>query len=216
MIAIASTLKTAPIQTTLSHTGDHALVQMCLEGAAAAWDTLVERYRKLVYSIPVQLGLCEADADDVFQSVFLTLHRFLKTLRDRTRLSAWLITTTRRECYRLIKRRRRDGAFPLEVFETEGESVDQQTERWERQQMVRRALEQLSERDQQLVTMLFLEQGPPNYEAIAERMGMRIGSIGPTRARVLAKLQRILSEMGLSDDARSSGLAGDGPESAAA
>jgi len=195
MIAIASSLKPVSSQTSLTASDDHALVQMCLDGVAAAWETLVERYRKLVYSIPVQLGLSEADADDVFQSVFLTLHRFLRTLRDRTRLSAWLITTTRRECYRLIKRHRRDGAFPLEVFETEGETIDEQTERWEKQQVVRRALEKLSERDRRLVTLLFLDQGTPNYEAIAAEMGMRIGSIGPTRARVLAKLQGILEEM---------------------
>jgi RNA polymerase sigma factor (sigma-70 family) len=201
MIAIASTLKLISRPANLTGSDDHLLVQMCLDGVAAAWDTLVERYRKLVYSIPVQLGLGEADADDVFQSVFLTLHRFLRTLRDRTRLSAWLITTTRRECYRLIKRRRRDGAFPLEVFETAGESVDQQTERWETQQTVRRALEKLGDRDRRLVSMLFLDQGSPNYEAIAAEMGMRIGSIGPTRARILAKLQRILEEMAMGDEA---------------
>jgi RNA polymerase sigma factor (sigma-70 family) len=216
MIAIAATLNFNTDQINVAGLDDHALVQLCLTGRPAAWNVLVERYRKLVYSIPMQLGLVEADADDVFQSVFLTLHRFLGTLRDRTRLSAWLITTTRRECYRLIKRRRRDGAFPLEVFEAEGETVDQQTERWEQQQLVRRALEKLGERDRRLVTLLFLEQGTPNYEAIADELGMRVGSIGPTRARILAKLEKILAEMGLGSETLETCLGGDGPEAAAA
>ncbi len=182
---------------------DDILIQGCLEGESAAWNGMVDRYRRLIYSIPVQLGLSEADADDVFQAVFLTLLRFLKSLRDRTRLSAWLITTTRRECYRLVKRRRRDGRFPIELFEhsAEGESIDEQNERWERQQLVRQAMEKLNERDRRLVLMLFLESGTPNYEAISEELGMRMGSIGPTRARVLAKLQGILADLGWEGDA---------------
>jgi RNA polymerase sigma factor (sigma-70 family) len=202
MIAIASNLKSADPGSAVAALDDYALVQLCLAGRPAAWDTLIERYRKLVYSIPVQLGLSEADSEDVFQSVFLSLHRFLKTLRDRTRLPAWLITTTRRECYRLIKRRRRDGAFPLEVFEPVSETIDEQTSRWEDQQLIRRALEQLDDRDRRLITLLFLEQGTPNYQAIAAETGMRVGSIGPTRARVLAKLQRIIEEMRPLDGAR--------------
>ena len=77
---------------------DAALVHACLAGDQRAWDELVERYGRLVYGIPRRMGFSAADADDVFQNVFAILLRYLSDLRDYTRLAAWLVTTTRREC----------------------------------------------------------------------------------------------------------------------
>ena len=90
-------------ETQRTHESDAALVRACLAGDEDAWEELVDRYGRLVYSIPRRLGLSAVDADDVFQNVFAALFRRLADLRDQSRLTSWLITTTYRECWRAGK-----------------------------------------------------------------------------------------------------------------
>ena len=73
---------------------DTELISMCLQGDSRAWEALILRYRRLIYSIPVRFSFGSADASDVFQSVCLKLIEHLHELKDETKLSAWLITTT--------------------------------------------------------------------------------------------------------------------------
>lgn len=177
---------------------DKALVEACLRGDASAWDELVERYGRLVYSIPRKLGLSDSDADDVFQVVFGIVLRRLETLRDVDRLSAWLIRTTYRESWRLGKRRRRERPDELPAgLSDDGEPTEEQTLALERQQLVRQALGQIDPRCRALLEALFFCADTPDYQAIAEKLNMKIGSIGPTRARCFQKLEALLRRAGL-------------------
>ncbi len=174
---------------------DPALVRACIDGDERAWEELVERYGRLVYSIPRRMGWSETDADDVFQGVFALLLRHLPSLRDQTRLSAWLITTTRRECWRLGRTGSRTDRID-EAMADEAAAPIEEIARSEREQAVRQAMRRLDDRCQGLLSALFLEPDPAAYEAIALRLGMPIGSIGPTRARCLRKLEAFLREEG--------------------
>ena len=78
--------------------GDPELVGLCLKGDSRAWETLILRYRRLIYSIPVKFNFGTADASDVFQAVCLKLIEHLHELKDESKVSAWLITTTTRQC----------------------------------------------------------------------------------------------------------------------
>ncbi len=175
---------------------DADLVQACLDGDTAAWDDVVRRFGRLVYSIPRQYGFSDADADDVFQAVLTILFRKLDTIRDRDRLSAWLIRTTHRECYRIGKQSGRYGELDRDI-EDVNEPTDEDAELWERRHLVRKGLHRLGGRCEQLLTALFVTPGQPNYETIARQLGMKVGSIGPTRARCFEKLEKILVELGL-------------------
>ncbi len=178
---------------------DAKLIQACLADDQQAWNTLIERYGRLVYSIPARLGLAPADADDVFQVVWGIVLRRLETLRDESRLSAWLIRTTYRESWRRAKQARRGPSLddvPGDPPSNE-EPMEEEVLRWERQQIVRRGLSELDERCRDLLTALFLDQESPSYEEIAERLGMKVGSIGPTRARCFKSLERILGKLGM-------------------
>src|SRR5215510_12955239 len=90
---------------------DPELVEDCLNGDSAAWEVLVFRYQRLVYSIPVKLGFSQDDAADVFQSICLKLVEKLETLRDHNKLGSWLITATTRECWRKSALSRREPGF---------------------------------------------------------------------------------------------------------
>ncbi len=177
---------------------NEVLIQSCLEGDESAWKELVERYGRLVYSIPRRYGLSAADADDVFQNVFTIVLRSLGSLRNQTCLSAWLITITHRETRRYAK----SSPAQAELDETlpDGSNpASEQVQRWELQQSVREALEELNPCCRELLGAL-LRDDAPSYEQLAQGLGMAVGSIGPTRARCFKKLEAILVQRGIEID----------------
>lgn len=177
---------------------DAQLIAACQAGEQAAWNELVDRFGRLVYSIPRRYGLSEADADDVFAGVWSIAFRRLPHLRDEGKLSSWLITTTHRESWRVGKNRPGKTAADLDNQIADVSSPSQeQVARWEQQHLVRRALAELGGKCEELLQALFLEPGEAQYDAIASRLGMSIGSIGPTRARCFKKLEVILNRLGL-------------------
>jgi RNA polymerase sigma factor (sigma-70 family) len=131
------------------------LVERCLKGDASAWNLLVERYGRLVYAIPLRYGMSDADANDVFQEVFTLLHQRMASIRDRSRLSAWLITTTHRECWRVVRSRDRTCGLH-DRWADPREPAPALAERWEEQQILREAIERLGPRDRACIQALFI------------------------------------------------------------
>jgi RNA polymerase sigma factor (sigma-70 family) len=159
-----------------------------------AWDDLVERYAPLIWSICRRHQLGDADADIVGQNVWLQLVHHLETLHDPAALAGWLAATTRRECGRA--RRTVQGSHPAgNVPEAEtipdehAGTAGQELLAAERHAMLLQALADLPLVSQQLVAML--AQDPPvPYAKISARLGIPVGSIGPSRSRSLDKLRR--------------------------
>lgn len=182
---------------------DEVLVLACRGGDAAAWEELVGRYQRLVYSIPRRAGLDEDAAADVFQRVFATLVEKIEQIEQPERINAWLVTTARRETWRTARRNRYD--LPLAVDDGEDAGYDppdtallpdETLIRLEAQHTVRLALAELDERCRNLLNLLFYQVTPPPYAEIAAAVGVPAGSIGPTRARCLQKLRRLLDSAG--------------------
>ena len=163
---------------------------------------MISRYKRLIYSIPVKSRLSPDDAADIFQSVCLKLYENLATLRDQAKLSSWLITTASRECWRVAARNRRDPQYassddegetdPLANIPASNPLADEEREMLERQQAVRLSVESLPERCRELLTLLFYQNDQASYVEIARRMDMPVPSVGPTRARCLQKLKKLL------------------------
>lgn len=168
----------------------------CLAGDGRAWAALVDRYERLVYSIPRRFGLNSTDCEDVAQTTFIVLFRRLASVRELERLAPWLITTAHRETWRVAKRRRR-GAEISDDLPDQGEPTGEQIAKFEREQLVRESLRELGGSCEQLLTALFLEPESRDYQTIAEALGIAVGSIGPTRGRCLEKLEAILRRRGL-------------------
>lgn len=175
---------------------DAELIQRCLSNDQNAWRLLVERYSALVHSIPRRFGLSGADVDDVFQTVFTRFTRRLPLLRDHTRVSAWLIQTATRETWRVRKRSRRMPQIAPESIDSAAPDEPALAD-FETEQQVREALEELDPRCHSLLKALFAESPKPRYEEVAERLGIPVGSLGPTRSRCLEKLGRMLRERGI-------------------
>lgn len=174
--------------------GDRAvLIRAASAGDERAWTELVHRYTPLVYAVIRSYRLDRTDAADVNQTVWLRLVEQLGRLREPNALGAWLTTTTRRECYRVVRIGRRsqpfdpydDGGHPLLADPT---SPDEDLLRAERHQALRAAFAELPPRCRKLLALLVTDP-PASYRQVGERLGMPIGSVGPTQARCLRKLR---------------------------
>jgi len=169
------------------------LVTRAGTGDKQAWDTLVERYAPLIWSICRRYRLADADADDVSQSVWLHLVDKLGHLRDPAALPGWIATTTERECWRVLRTAQRLHAA---TSVTDAENIpdqhtgiaEQELLRAERHAALREALGYLPPRCQQLIAMLTADPPVP-YAQISATLGIPVGSIGPTRSRCLDKLR---------------------------
>jgi RNA polymerase sigma factor (sigma-70 family) len=172
-------------------------VASAASGDPTGWDALVGQFGGLIRAIAHAHGLRDAHAADVAQATWLKLFEHLDDVREPGRVGAWLATTARRECLRVL----RDGTRhrPLEVDALEGESPDVPGEEMlvaERDRGLWHAFKRLRPRDQVLLAMLLVAEHRPSYEEISEALDLPIGSIGPTRARALDRLRQQLEHDG--------------------
>jgi RNA polymerase sigma factor (sigma-70 family) len=172
-------------------------VASAASGDPTGWDALVGQFGGLIRAIAHAHGLRDAHAADVAQATWLKLFEHLDDVREPGRVGAWLATTARRECLRVL----RDGTRhrPLEVEALEGESPDVPGEEMlvaERDRGLWHAFKRLRPRDQVLLAMLLITEHRPSYEEISEALDLPIGSIGPTRARALDRLRQQLEHDG--------------------
>lgn len=177
-----------------------ALVGRAAGSDQEAWDELVERYSPLVWSICGRYRLGRHDIEDVAQNVWLRLVEQIGNLRAPAALPGWLATTTQRECLRVLHRQDRvvpvRDELPPALDDME---IEQEIVLAERNAALRAAFAELPSRCRQLLSML-LRDPPRPYAEISAVLEIRIGSIGPQRARCLQRLRRSRHLAGLIDD----------------
>jgi RNA polymerase sigma factor (sigma-70 family) len=180
---------------------DERLVRACLDGSDQAWAALIDKYKRLIYSIPIKYGASPEDAADIFQSVCLELFSQLPRLRKAAALRGWLATTTAHQAFhwkrRYRKRTEREQTdLDEEAFGADPSLPSDETDEAEREQIVREATVQLSPRCQEMIRLLFYTEPPLPYREVAQRLGLATGSIGFIRGRCLQRLQKNLAAMG--------------------
>ncbi len=178
---------------------DTRLVKECLSGNEAAWSLLIDKYKALIYSIPVKYSLSQQEGADVFQATCLELLVRLPQLREPRALPKWLMQVAHHECYRLKRLNQRvvsrDAELDLPEPETPAiaESLVQQTQE---EQMLREAMAALTPQCRRLVELLFFETPSRPYTEVAAELGLAVGSIGFTRQKCIERLRRQLEELG--------------------
>ena len=179
------------------------LVTRARKGDQQAWDSLVERYAPLIWSICRRYRLDRADAEDVGQRIWLQFVNHLGAIRDPAAVPGWLTTTTKRECGRVVRATRGPqaaGQFLDEsIADRQTTTAEQELLAAERHAVLHQAFTCLTPSRQQLMAML-IEDPPVPYTEISARLGIPVSSIGPTRRRCLDKLRRYPAIAALIDD----------------
>lgn len=169
-----------------------ALVRAGIDGDEDAWHELVRRHARLIAMVVRQYRLGTADAQDVSQLVWLRLFENLRNIRDPDGLPGWILTTTRHECQRYVRRKDRSIAIdPLTfaTFRSEDQSeLDGTLLASERHEVLLAAMAELPPRHQQLLSLLLVDPPYP-YTEVSRILDIPVGSIGPTRRRALEKLR---------------------------
>lgn len=172
------------------------LVSWAAEGDQAAWDALVDRYAGLVWSVARAHRLAHPDVADVVQTTWLRLVENLDRIRQPERVGAWLASTTRHECLRVVRRstRERPTQFAYDAPWTSSTEPSAEATALERagSRLILEALDELSERCRSLLRMLAATP-QPSYADVAGVLDIPVGSIGPTRARCLDRFRRLLA-----------------------
>ena len=175
---------------------DRELIRACRADKAGAWEAVLDKYERLVFSIPLNYGLSRDDAADIAQITFTILLQNLDSVDDDSSLGAWLATVARRHTWRLLERNRRestgrerDVALSAALL---GKSSDESVERWELIETLNQGFSLISEPCRKLLHALYFDPQQPSYAEVAARLNMPLGSIGPTRARCLERLREAL------------------------
>jgi RNA polymerase sigma factor (sigma-70 family) len=175
---------------------DAALVRLARSGDAGAWERLVERHNGLLWWIARQFRLSTDDAADVVQITWLRCLEHLDQLDDVEALGGWLATICRRECLRTVGRRGHE-VLVAEVDEEPRvwagagrpapDPYDEIARRDERERL-QQAIDDLPPRPRSVLAAMLTAEGS-GYVEIARRLGVPVGSLGPTRNRALARLR---------------------------
>jgi RNA polymerase sigma factor (sigma-70 family) len=173
------------------------LVARAAAGDELAWRRMFDRFGPLLRHVSSTYRLGEAEASDAVATAWSKLVEHIGSLRDGCAVQAWLVTTLRRECLARVRARSRE--HPVADFDGIGDPVhivdfDRSLLGADRRKAVRQALMELSEPQRQLIAMLFADPAP-SYTEISRCLSMPVGSIGPTRCRLLEKLRSSLSRL---------------------
>ncbi len=183
------------------NTSDVELIRRCLDGQEAAWNELIDKYKALIYSVPVKYGLQPQEAADVFQGTCIELLTRLKELREPRALPKWLIQVAHHRCYHLRRQEKRFVSRDSEVDlpDTEVPAIaDSLLRQTEEEQMLREAMAKLEPRCRKLIEMLFFEIPARPYAEVASELNLATGSIGLTRQKCMERLRKQLDSLGFS------------------
>jgi RNA polymerase sigma factor (sigma-70 family) len=176
---------------------DCELWQRIIAGDDAAWAELVHKYQSLVYAVSTRAGLSMSDCADCFQQTWVLLFRNRHRLKDPARLSAWLVTTAKREALRLRRRAARtEEEWDNSSLMATGPLPDEEMEQLECQAQLEIALKEIDPRCRNVLKAFFFASEEQSYDEIAAAFGIPANSLGPIRRRCLERLKQILLKMG--------------------
>ncbi|HZT00600.1 MAG TPA: sigma-70 family RNA polymerase sigma factor [Terriglobales bacterium] len=188
----------ARMQRAAGAVSDEQLIHRCLDGDQQAWAALIDRYKNLIYSIPIKLGMHQ-DAGDIFQAVCVSWLANLSQLRKERALPKWLIQTSYHECLRHQRAAGRTVGLDSPEIETPVDAkplAENVVIESEEEQTLRAAVAEMPERCTRLIRMLFFDTPTRPYSEIAQELGLATGSLGFIRGRCLRRLRKYLESKG--------------------
>lgn len=191
-------LRAKPRAEATASRSDTELVRGCLRNSEEEWNLLVDKYKNLIFSIPIRYGCSRDEAADIFQAVCLDLIQELPRLRDPQALPKWLTQVAAHKSFHWKRHgqwmvSQDDDAIELPEASVPAE-VESMLHEVEEEQKLREALSAMPERCRELIHMLFYEEPKRPYQQVAASLGLATGSIGLLRQKCLDRLRKQLKE----------------------
>jgi RNA polymerase sigma factor (sigma-70 family) len=177
------------------------LVQAAREGDSCAWTAIIQRYGGLIRNVARRYRLSPADIEDVSQLVWAKLFDHIDRIREPRALPGWIAKTTANTSLAAAKTQvrviptdpvtlaqRKDAASQFSAAHMTNEPMEM-LQRDEDLAYLRKGLDELPTEQRDLLVLLMADP-PLTYQQISQRLGRPIGSIGPTRARILDRLRK--------------------------
>jgi RNA polymerase sigma factor (sigma-70 family) len=172
------------------------LLSAARAGSEDALGQIVSELSPLLWQVARSAGLSQGDAEDVLQTVWMRLITHLDGIHDAGALTGWLVTTTKRESWRVRAAGRKQLPADQDLFADlpdKGPGSEEQVILEDQRRELWVAIGMLSRRCQELLRIMAFAPRS-DYATVAAALGMRVGSIGPTRGRCLAKLRALLAD----------------------
>jgi len=190
-LAFTEAAAATDVATLLAHASD---------GVNWAWNELVRRYEKLIAVIARNHRLSDADAAEVAQVTWMKLVENIDRIERPERVNAWIATTARRECLRILRATGRTRPMPIDDLDPVAwqalELPEEAPLTEERNAALRLAYDKLPARCRMLLSLLTGDVSV-SYKKLSALMDIKIGSIGPTRGRCLERLRQLAMEHGV-------------------
>jgi RNA polymerase sigma factor (sigma-70 family) len=188
-----TTVTTAPATTKIQDLRNTELLALARQGDGSAWGEVVVRYRGLVSSVVRAYRLQDADARDAEQRTWLRLVEHLGSLRDPDRLGGWLATTASRECLRILREGQTLVGLEMDAVPTTEPGVEEQVIDADTAARLWQIVATLPPRGRTIMRALFADEPRP-YAEVARATGIPIGSLGPSRARLIDRVRRTFDD----------------------
>lgn len=184
---------------------DRMLIDRCKEGEIAAFDELIRRYEKRVFSFAYRISGNHDDASDVTQEAFIRVFNSIKTFRGDANFTTWIYQIVKNVYLDSRKKAKSHRLTSLDEYidldensvtrqiEDEGPSPIEVVEQKEREMIVQRAINSLPDYQRIIVTLYHMQH--QSYEEIADILRLPIGTVKSrlNRAR-LALLEKLGAE----------------------
>lgn len=187
----------------MKHLLDEELVKKCLSGDDAAFEVLVKRYEKQIFSLAYRLCGDYDEAGDLAQEAFIHIYRVLDKFSDNRKFFPWMYRVAHNVCVNTLAKRPKETVSMDNLVNvdlggaSQTEGPEQKFLQQETGDMIREAISDLPENYRLPVMYRFLED--LSYQEIADKMEVPVSTIETRLFRgrqMLQKKLKLLLERG--------------------
>lgn len=176
---------------------DWELIKCVKAGDEAACVEIMRRYERLLFYIPKRYGLDPVESADIVQQTFLAMLERIDSFHPESNLKGWFSVVCKRQCWERLKQFDNEDVHHEALTDSVllmGHAA-QENNHFATVEWLLDGLDLLDERCRNLILMLYFSENEVSYEDVAAEIGIKVGSVGPTRGRCLKKLKNGLQRV---------------------
>lgn len=184
---------------------DEELVNRHINGDAFAFEEIVSKYEKLVYSICYRMFNNSEDAKDVSQEVFLKIYKNMEKAIGKGSFKAWICRIANNACIDELRKRKNKKTLSLDAPVNDDEKLrrevvdtaplpEEELVNKEKEKLIKNCIDELPPDYKSIIVLRDINN--LSYDEISEILNINIGTVKSRISRSRKKLKEIyLKEM---------------------